>query len=190
MSYSREVLALVRLVRSFGVPHRITDINGPGHVASSFHYRRGTGGTGCAIDIAGQVPYAADRTGMTVAMMVICSLLEPYEPRIAELICSHLDYSVAAGRRVPRYAVADHWDHIHLAVTPGTFLVSPDPAPEVFVVPDNPDLPNIEGPLSFHPVFAADGTVKGYYIFSTSTGELHTHGAVPYLGRSEDLTPD
>lgn len=54
---------------------------------------------------------------------------------------------------------------------------------------DNPDLPNLEGPLSFHPIANQAGEVLGYYIFSTKTGELHTHGAVPYKGRSEDPTP-
>lgn len=57
-----------------------------------------------------------------------------------------------------------------------------------FIVPDDPSLPNIEGPLTFHPVFDSTGTVKGYYIFSTKTGELHAYG-LPYLGRSEDPTP-
>jgi hypothetical protein len=56
-------------------------------------------------------------------------------------------------------------------------------------VPDNADLPNIEGPLTFHPIATSAGVVLGYYIFSTRTGELHAHGDVPYLGRSEDPTP-
>jgi hypothetical protein len=61
---------------------------------------------------------------------------------------------------------------------------------------DNPDLPNIEGPLQLVVVADQAGQVTGYYIFSTSTGELHAHphpdhpGKVRYLGRSEDLTPD
>ncbi len=182
---------MVRLIRSFGVPHRITDVNGPGHSRTSYHYVRGTGGRGTAIDIAGAVPYSVDRAGSTVAMLVICSLLEPYEPHITELCCSHLDYSIAAGRRVPRYAVADHWDHIHLAVTPGTFLVSPDPPPEVIVVPDNPDLPNIEGPLQLALLQTTEGFCTGYAIFSISTGELHGYGpGWKYYGRSEELTPD
>jgi hypothetical protein len=60
------------------------------------------------------------------------------------------------------------------------------------VVADNPDLPNIEGPLTFHPIADSNGYVTGYYIFSTRTGELHAHGdgnKVRYVGRSEDVTP-
>jgi hypothetical protein len=191
VSYSREVQALVRLVRSFGIPHRITDVNGPGHSRTSYHYVRGTGGRGTAIDIAGPLPYAIDQDRAVAAMLVICVLLEPYERHIEELCCSHLDYSIAAGRRVPRYAVADHWDHIHLAVRPGTFLVSADPATEVIVVPDDPNLPNIEGPLQLEVLQDGNGNCTGYAIFSISTGEVHGFGpGWKYYGRSEDLTPD
>lgn len=76
------------------------------------------------------------------------------------------------------------YPHIEWAGSPPIRLVETE---DIFMA-DDPKLPNIEGPLSFHPVFDSTGTVKGYYIFSTRTGELHAYG-VPYLGRSEDPTP-
>lgn len=78
-----------------------------------------------------------------------------------------------------------HQNHVHAALRPGAAL----PVPEEPNVPDDPQMPNIEGPLSFHPIANERGEVLGYYIFSTKTGELHTFGSVPYLGRSEDLSP-
>lgn len=55
---------------------------------------------------------------------------------------------------------------------------------------DNPDLPNIEGPLEIHLLQDQAGNCTGYAIFSVSTGELHGFGpGWKYYGRSEDLTP-
>jgi len=55
---------------------------------------------------------------------------------------------------------------------------------------DDPGVPNITGPLTFHPIVSADGMCTGYYVFSPSTGEVHGHGpGAPYYGRSEDSTP-
>jgi hypothetical protein len=58
-------------------------------------------------------------------------------------------------------------------------------------MPDNAELPNIEGPLSFHLLQNQDGIATGYYVFGTMTGEVHGHGpGARYFGRSEDPTPD
>lgn len=57
---------------------------------------------------------------------------------------------------------------------------------------NHPELADIEGPLTFHPVInTTAGESRGYYIFSTATGELHTWGpGAVFFGRSEDPTPD
>lgn len=53
-------------------------------------------------------------------------------------------------------------------------------------VPDDPNLPNLTGPVELHLVVSAEGKCTGYYVFSPATGELHTHGpGAPYHGRSE-----
>lgn len=64
------------------------------------------------------------------------------------------------------------------------------PTPKEPAMSDNPELPNITGPLTFHPVVSADGQCTGYYVFAPTTGEVHGHGpGAPYHGRSEDPTP-
>lgn len=187
---SAETAGIIALLKTFGLPFRITSITEGSHATTSYHYRQGTGGRGLAVDIAGPIPYRLDPAGGKAAMLAICKALRPYERNFAELICSHLSYSVRDGQRVGRMSVASHYDHIHLAVKRGTLLARPTDV-EVTVVPDDPNLPNIEGPLTFHPCVATDGMCKGYYIFSVSTSELHAFGpGAPYYGRSEELTPD
>lgn len=90
---------------------------------------------------------------------------------------------------------ASHQDHVHVALRAGRTLPVPATSTlsieEVRTMVDNPDLPNIEGPLQLVVLQDAAGTCTGYYIFSISTGELHAHGpGAKYYGRSEDLTPD
>lgn len=188
---SHESKALIALIRSFGIPHRITAINDPGHSRDGWHYADGTAGEGTAIDFAGPIPYWHSPVSSGAIMLQICERLEPHYGDIAELICSHLDFSIVHGEKKSRRAVKSHWNHGHLAVRPGVFLAPVEEPMEVTVVPDNPDLPNIEGPLTFHPVINTNtGECRGYYIFSTATGELHAWGeGAPYMGRSEDITP-
>lgn len=179
---------MVALVRTFGLPHRITDVNTPGvHTPGGYHYKPGTGGNGLAIDLAWTTPYALNPTGARAGMLALCKALEPYEHRFAELICSHLPYSIKDGRRVARYAVSAHYDHIHLAVPFGTFLVNVNAPMEVHVVPDDPNIPNIIGPIEFHPVINQQtGECRGYYIVSLKTGEIHAWGpGAVFHGRSE-----
>ena len=53
-------------------------------------------------------------------------------------------------------------------------------------MPDDPNLPNITGPVSLHPLVNSAGECTGYYVFSTKTGELHSFGpGAKYYGRSE-----
>lgn len=101
---------------------------------------------------------------------------------------------------VPNYYVKGHRDLViegkpYATACPGRKLYAM--LPEIRVpwrgtVPDDPNLPNIEGPLSLHPVVDANGVCWGYYVFGTKTGEIHAHGDpdhVRYWNRSEDTTP-
>lgn len=187
MAYSAEVLGIIAAVRATGVPHRVTDIDSPGHIKGSWHYRLGSGGAGLAVDFAGPVP-----SRDSDALAAVYEALEPYGPLTAELIYSGPGGGFwKNGQRVPPYSAAGHHDHVHVAVPVGTILHTPAPDQEVIIVPDDPNLPNIEGPLTFHPIFTADGIATGYYIFGTMTGEVHSHGpGAKYYTRSEDPTPD
>lgn len=62
---------------------------------------------------------------------------------------------------------------------------------EGIAVADNPELHNLEGPLSFHLLQDQNGFCTGYVLFGTTTGEVHGYGpGWKYWGRSEDPTPD
>lgn len=74
---------------------------------------------------------------------------------------------------------------------------SQNETPKEPTMPDDPNVPNITGPLTFHPIVSSDGYLRGYVVFSPTTGELHTWSGVdpagkpyvPYHGRSEDIAP-
>lgn len=187
---SQEVRAIAALLRSTGLPHRITSTYRAG--GSSRHGQIGTGGVGLAVDVAGRIPFSVDRRAAEADMLAMAQALVPYSGQMYELIYAGLPFAIVRGRRVPiaqvsPSLVAAHRDHIHIAVRKGVFLAPiPHPEQEIIEVPDDPNLPNITPPLSFHVVQDSDGVVTGYYVFSSSTGELHGHGpGAPYFGRSE-----
>ena len=155
MAYSLEVRHLIGYVASKGVKFTVTDVNTPSiHVDGSYHYQEGTDGVGLAIDIAGPTPGI-----LTPALRMLFDIFVPVERQLAELIYAGASYNIKNGVRVPPYAVTTHKNHIHVAVPRGTFLPTEVP------VPDNPSLPNITGPVSFHPIVDATGKCWGYYIF-------------------------
>lgn len=192
MALSLEVQQLVAYIASTGVPHRVTATTGKyvstsnpcsPHTPSSNHCQPGTGGTGLAIDIA-EPHYSSNTPGL----LAIFKAFAPVEKKLSELIYSGASYSIKNGLRVPRYAVSSHWDHIHVAVPRGTLLLPQTIIHDegVVTLPDDPNLPNITGPVSFHPICNSAGECTGYYIFSNKTGELHSFGpGAKFYGRSE-----
>lgn len=181
---SRETDGIIAFMRTSGVPHRVTATTNGRHSPGSYHYLQGTGGVGLAVDLAGPVS-SVD----SPALLAIYKTLAAHGHLLAELIYSGPGGGYwKHGVQVSPYATASHHNHVHVAVERGIFLDVLAPFKRTTPVPDDPNLPNIEGPLSFHPVWDSAGNVKGYYIFSTRTGELHAYG-VPYFGRSEDVTP-
>ena len=169
MPPSKEALGIIEWLMQSGVPFKVTSSfpATPGvHSATSYHYQRGTDGDSRAVDFAGIRP-----GWNTPELRAIHNAFIPIRSRLAELLGP---------------GDANHDDHVHVAVRKGTFLV-PITQPEV-PVPDDPNLPNIRGPVEFHPVVDSNGFCWGYYIFSTATGEVHAHGdaqRVKYWGRSE-----
>lgn len=95
----------------------------------------------------------------------------------------------------PSRALFDaHQNHVHVGLRAGRTLplpVTTHSIEEIRTMVDNPDLPNIEGPLQLVALSDQAGNCTGYYIFSISTGELHSFGpGAKFYGRSEELTPD
>jgi hypothetical protein len=160
---SREVEGIIGYLARTNVPFRVTSTTGGVHVASSYHYRQGTGGVGLAVDFAGPVP-----SEDSPALKAIYDAFKPVRSQLAELL----------------YGIALHHDHVHVAVPLGTFL-APSLFPEV-TVPDDPNLPNLFDVKFFVPIVReSDGFCTGYY-FVSSKGEVHSFGpGAPYHGRSE-----
>lgn len=197
MTISREVQAIIDFVDAARVPYRVTDVDGPGHADGSYHYAKGTGGVGLAVDFGGATLGVTPATAAQMA--VIYRELSNVAGQLAELIYSGLDVdgrpvtmAVHGGRRVNGasfYGPAvwrDHFDHVHVAVTRGTFLSHPFSTLKGGAMADNPDLPNLPDIKFFWPVVNTQtGHCTGYYIVS-SDGQLHAFGpGAPYYGRSE-----
>lgn len=196
MAHSREVEALVGYVEAAGVSYRVTDIDGPGHAAGSYHYSPGTDGDGLAVDFGGAVPGVSPTTAAQMALIYREFL--NVAGQLAELIYSGLDVdgrpatiAVHNGRRVDGasfYGPAtwrDHFDHVHVAVPRGRFLTHALAEKEE-PMPDDPALPNLPDIKFFVPIVnATTGECRGYYIVS-SDGQLHAFGpGARFHGRSE-----
>ena len=135
-------------------------------------------------------------------MVAIHAALLLVTSQLAELIYNGPGTAVAVhkGKRVDGEAFygpatwAAHFNHVHVAVPRGTFLEPlSHPADTVgggTMPDDNPDLPNITGPVSLHVLQNPAGECTGYIIFSTVTAEIHTYGpGAKYYGRSEVTRP-
>jgi hypothetical protein len=102
---------------------------------------------------------------------------------------------IERGVLLPNYELFGHRDKEASNLCPGKNLYAMLPLirqPWEIPVAGNPDLHDIEGPLSFHPIVDSNGFCTGYYIFGTKTGEVHAYGdpeKVKFYGRSEDPTP-
>lgn len=192
MTISLEAQSIVGYVESTGLPHRITSVYRPKSIGS-YHAAKGTAGDSLAVDLA--APQAGVTPVTVVQMTAIYRAFLDQSAQLAELIFNGpgITTAVKNGRRVDGptvYAVVwdDHRNHVHVAVPRGTFLTPlshPLRTMEALMA-DDPNLPNITGPVSFHPIFNAEGHCTGYYVFSEKTGELHSFGdGAPYYGRSE-----
>jgi lysozyme len=119
---SKEVAHLREYLRDSGVPHRITST-----VRSelpSRHAQMGTDGEGLAVDAGGPKP-----GWDTPEMLAIFKVFEPVEHLLYELIYSGAPYSIKRGKRVARYAIDKHWNHVHVAVNKGVFIEFPSARP-------------------------------------------------------------
>jgi hypothetical protein len=98
-----------------------------GHASGGYHCLPGTDGRGTAVDF--QDPYPRDQA----QLLAIFNAFLKVEGQLAELIFSGAGFSIKDGRRVPRYAISGHWNHVHVAVKQGVFIkwpvASPAPAP-------------------------------------------------------------
>lgn len=182
---SDEVRALRRLAYVAG--WCVTSTTGGNHSPRSLHFAPATNGRGRAVDLA-------DRRGPSTSSTWLLEINEAIVRLLPLSMIQELIYGgpgafcVKDGRRVDGRVVYSsvidaHRNHVHLAVTVGFRF---DVTPEVPPMPDDPTIPNIRGPIQFHPIVNADGQCTGYYFVSLSTGEVHGWGeGARFHGRSE-----
>lgn len=161
----------------------VTHTTDGGHTSRSYHY------VGRAVDLAARSGPGWDSPELLAINEGIIQVL-PLS-MISELIYSGPgNVCVQNGRVVKGMSVygADvmsrHHNHVHLAVI-STFTYN---GSQEVAVPDNdPNLPDIIGPVQFAIAGSdSDGICQGYYIFSHATGELHSFGpGAKFYGRSE-----
>lgn len=161
----------------------VTHTTDGAHAKASLHY------AGRAVDLA-------DRSGPGTDTSQLLAINEQVIQLVPLSMISELIYAgpgnvcVQNGKLVSGLSVygpavmAEHHNHVHLGVI-ATFTYNG--AQEVATMPDDPNLPNIVGPVQFAIAGSdADGTCTGYYVFSHATGELHSFGpGAKFYGRSE-----
>lgn len=145
MGYTAEVAGIINYLIGSGLPFKVTDVDTPGvHSPTSYHYR------GLAVDFAGPQP-----SFNSPELLAIFNAFKPVEHLLAELIFSGGGYSIKDGRRVNRYAIDTHWNHVHVAVPKGTILKeNPDMA-----VPADKELLTAFPLGSGYVIIAKDGAV-------------------------------
>lgn len=181
---SDEVRALRRLSLIAG--WCVTSTTGGSHSRTSLHFAPATNGIGRAVDLADRRGSSTNSEWLLAINEAVIRLIPL--PLIAELIYGgpHA-INVKNGRRVDgrvTYAgvIDAHQNHIHLAVTPGFTYTGTQEIP----MTNDPNLPDIVGPVELSVLFNSAGDCTGYFIFSHSTGELHGFGpGAKFHGRSE-----
>lgn len=192
---SREAQSLIDYVESTGIPYRVTDVNGPGHVKGSYHNQPGTGGDGLAVDFAGATPGVTPDTA--AQMLAIQRAFLMVADRLAELVYSGSDVAVAIKDGKPVNGRScfgpvvwpDHRDHVHVAVPRGTFL-APLSQPLVTLgggtMPaDDPNRSNVNAPIVG---IAITPTGKGYLLVAADGG-VFAFGDAVFLGNVEYVLP-
>ena len=133
---SLETAAIVSYVKASGVPHIRSSYYCQGHSSSGYHCLPGTGAVGTACDF--QDPYPRDQAGL----LAIFDAFLKVETQLAEAIYSGASFNIKDGRRVPRYAISAHYNHVHVAVKRGVYVhwpytppPPPPPLPPIVVAP-------------------------------------------------------
>ena len=181
---SDEVRALRRLADLAG--WCVSSTTGGTHAATSLHYAEATNGKGRAVDLV-------DRRGPSSSSDWLLAINEAIVRLLPLSMISELIYGGPGafcvknglrvdGRVVYSSVIDAHRNHVHLAVALG-FTYN---GTENLTMADDPNLPNIVGPVEIQVLQDANGVCTGYFIFSHATGELHAFGpGTRFYGRSE-----
>jgi hypothetical protein len=195
MADSRECQALVRYAFNSGVPHIRSSYFCTGHAPGGYHCRPGTGAIGTAVDF--QDPWPRDKPGL----LAIFTAFLRVETQLAELIYSGASFNIKDGKRVGRYAIDAHWNHVHAATKCGTFVswsttpapVPPAPIPKPTLTYGTP----VEVDMQLIPLrvdISIDPQGKGWtripHAIETVVGPTPHSGTRPAADGGYDGTPD
>lgn len=157
------------------------------HARQSYHY------VGQAVDLADRAGPGRDTEQLLSIDHTIVSTL-PHS-MILELIyagpggiCIRNGAVVNGDATFGAATMAEHHDHVHLAVVPTFTYNGSQEVPRPMA--DDPNIPNLPDILGFYPVINTQtGECTGYYILAKD-GELHAFGpGAKFYGRSEVVTP-
>lgn len=85
-----------------------------------------------------------------------------------------------------RVVMGRHHNHVHLAVVASFTYSGSQEVATPMANANDPNLPDIVGPVQLQVLQNANGECTGYFIFSEATGELHGFGpGARFHGRSE-----
>ena len=163
----------------------VTSTTNGAHSKTSHHY------SGRAVDLAARSGPGRDTSELLAINEGIVQVL-PLS-MVSELIYSGPgNVCVKNGRIVDglaaygRTVMGRHHDHVHLAVVPNFTYNGSQEVAKPMAVTNNPDLPDIVGPVQLSVLQNQAGECTGYFIFSHATGELHGFGpGARFHGRSE-----
>jgi hypothetical protein len=155
------------------------------HTKTSFHY------SGRAVDLAARSGPGVDTSELLRIDEEIVRLL-PLS-MISELIYSGPgNVCVKNGRIVDGQqaygsaVLSRHHNHVHLAVVANFTYQGSQEVAKPMANANDPNMPDITGPVELQVLFDAAGICTGYFIFSHATGELHGFGpGAKFHGRSE-----
>lgn len=161
----------------------VTHTTDGGHAQSSLHY------CGRAVDLAARSGPGSDTSQLLAINEQVIQLL-PLS-MISELIyagpgaiCVKNGKVISGAAVYGAATLTEHHNHVHLGVIEGFTYNGGS-------MPDDPNLPNITGPVTLHLCVDSTGNCTGYYIFSEKTAELHSFGdgaKIHFYGRSEVLS--
>jgi hypothetical protein len=163
----------------------VTSTTNGAHTKTSYHY------SGRAVDLAA-------RSGSGVDTDELLAINEGIIQVIPLSMISELIYGgpgnicVQNGRMVNGMSVfgpavmSRHRNHVHLAVVANFTYQGSQEVAKPMANANDPNMPDITGPVELQVLFDAAGICTGYFIFSHATGELHGFGpGAKFHGRSE-----
>lgn len=166
----------------------VTSTTGGTHAVRSLHFAPATNGRGRAVDLASRTG-PGDIAGMMdineqVIQLIPLSMIS--ELIFAGGVCVKDGRIVEGAKVFGATTMAAHNNHVHLGVVEGFQYNGTEEVVEPMANANDPNLPDITGPVDLSVLFNSNGDCTGYFIFSHATGELHSFGpGAKFHGRSE-----